>query len=60
MLFRSTDFSLFVFQVIKAFGNSEFFNMVFPLLFDLYNPDLSKSVTTPVSSDSAEAGYDNF
>ncbi|XP_028798613.1 proteasome adapter and scaffold protein ECM29 [Neltuma alba] len=45
-------------QVIKAFGNSEFFNMVLPLLFDLCNPDLNKSAPTPVTSDAPEADRD--
>ncbi|CAL5190433.1 unnamed protein product [Lathyrus oleraceus] len=40
-------------QVIKAFGNPEFFNMVFPLLFDLCN---SKS---PSASDAAKAELDS-
>lgn len=43
------------FQVIKAFGNPEFFNMVFPLLFDLCNLEPLKS---PLVSDVAKAGYD--
>ncbi|KAI9114257.1 hypothetical protein K1719_014907 [Acacia pycnantha] len=45
-------------QVIKAFGNSEFFNMVFPLLFDLCNPDINKSAPTALISDATEADSD--
>ncbi|KAI4308224.1 hypothetical protein L6164_031321 [Bauhinia variegata] len=41
-------------QVIKAFGNPEFFNMVFPLLFDLCNRDAHKSGQTPLVSESAK------
>ncbi|KAL5101551.1 hypothetical protein RYX36_005878, partial [Vicia faba] len=43
-------------QVIKAFGNPEFFNMVFPLLFDLCNSQPQKS---PSISDAAKAELDS-
>lgn len=48
------------FQVIKALGNPEFFNMVFPLLFDLCNSEPLKSGQAPMVSDPAESGYDKF
>ncbi|KAL2973237.1 hypothetical protein AAZX31_14G035700 [Glycine max] len=40
-------------QVIKALGNPEFFNMVFPLLFDLCNSEPLKSGQAPLASDAA-------
>ncbi|CAJ1971242.1 unnamed protein product [Sphenostylis stenocarpa] len=43
-------------QVIKALGNPEFFNMVFPLLFDLCNSEPLKSGQAPLVSDPAESG----
>ncbi|KAF7815581.1 proteasome-associated protein ECM29-like protein [Senna tora] len=46
-------------QVIKAFGNPEFFNMVFPLLFDLCNSESFKSGQTPSISDAAESDLDS-
>lgn len=42
-------------QVIKAFGNPEFFNMVFPLLFDLCN---SKPLKSPLLNDAAKPEVD--
>lgn len=53
-------YSSYIFQVIKAFGNPEFLNMVFPLLFDLSNSEPVKPAQTPLISDSAEAGYAKF
>nr|KYP73231.1 Proteasome-associated protein ECM29 isogeny [Cajanus cajan] len=47
-------------QVIKSLGNPEFFNMVFPLLFDLCNSEPLKSGQAPLVSDAAESGYDIF
>lgn len=47
-------------QVIKALGNPEFFNMVFPLLFDLCNSEPLKSGQAPLASDAAGSGYDKF
>ncbi|XP_027329154.1 proteasome adapter and scaffold protein ECM29 [Abrus precatorius] len=46
-------------QVIKAFGNPEFFNMVFPLLFDLCNSEPIKSGQAPLVSDAAESELDS-
>uniref|UniRef100_A0A7N2KMJ3 ARM repeat superfamily protein n=1 Tax=Quercus lobata TaxID=97700 RepID=A0A7N2KMJ3_QUELO len=41
-------------QVIKAFGLPEFFNLVFPLLFDMCNmAALNKSGQAPLASDAA-------
>ncbi|KAG4953084.1 hypothetical protein JHK87_038678 [Glycine soja] len=40
-------------QVIKALGNPEFFNMVFPFLFDLCNSEPLKSGQAPLASDAA-------
>ncbi|KAF8017212.1 hypothetical protein BT93_H2414 [Corymbia citriodora subsp. variegata] len=46
-------------QVIKAFGNHEFFNMVFPKLFDLCSSATSaKSGQAHSANDSAKADYD--
>ncbi|KAM4096438.1 hypothetical protein ACJW30_08G104900 [Castanea mollissima] len=43
-------------QVIKAFGLPEFFNLVFPLLFDMCNlAALNKSGQAPLASDAAKA-----
>ncbi|KAK7856729.1 proteasome adapter and scaffold protein ecm29 [Quercus suber] len=42
-------------QVIKAFGLPEFFNLVFPLLFDMCNmAALNKSGQAPLASDAAK------
>ncbi|KAK7276642.1 hypothetical protein RIF29_17785 [Crotalaria pallida] len=46
-------------QVIKAFGNPEFFNMVFPLLFELSNSELLKSAQAPLVSDAAKSELDS-
>ncbi|KAK7300265.1 hypothetical protein RJT34_11106 [Clitoria ternatea] len=46
-------------QVIKAFGNPEFFNMVFPLLFDLCNSVPPKSGQALMVSDAAESELDS-
>ncbi|XP_061372568.1 uncharacterized protein LOC133315038 [Gastrolobium bilobum] len=46
-------------QVIKAFGNPEFFNMVFPLLFDLCNSEPLKSGQAPLVGDIAKAELDS-
>ncbi|RDY13157.1 hypothetical protein CR513_01957, partial [Mucuna pruriens] len=46
-------------QVIKALGNPEFFNMVFPLLFDLCNSEPLKSGQAPLVSDAAESELAN-
>lgn len=43
-------------QVIKAFGNPEFFNMVFPLLFDLCN---SKPLKAPLLVGAGKAELDS-
>ncbi|KAF8017206.1 hypothetical protein BT93_H2409 [Corymbia citriodora subsp. variegata] len=46
-------------QVIKAFGNHEFFNMVFPKLFDLSSSAISaKSGQGHSANDSAKSDYD--
>ncbi|KAF7850461.1 hypothetical protein BT93_L5473 [Corymbia citriodora subsp. variegata] len=46
-------------QVIKAFGNHEFFNMVFPKLFDLCSSATSaKSGQAHSANDSAKSDYD--
>ncbi|XP_030455687.1 uncharacterized protein LOC115676805 isoform X2 [Syzygium oleosum] len=46
-------------QVIKAFGNHEFFNMVFPLLFDMCSSATSdKPGQAPSANDSAKPDYD--
>ena len=63
---RFNFFSLFFFffsllnliQVIKAFGLPEFFNSVFPLLFDMCNfTTLSKPGQAPLATDAAKTGY---
>ncbi|ESW13516.1 hypothetical protein PHAVU_008G203200 [Phaseolus vulgaris] len=46
-------------QVIKAFGDPEFFNMVFPLLFDLCNSEPLKSGQAPLVSNPAESELDS-
>ncbi|QCE01566.1 proteasome component ECM29 [Vigna unguiculata] len=46
-------------QVIKALANPEFFNMVFPLLFDLCNSEPLKSGQAPLVSDPAETELDS-
>ncbi|XP_030522220.2 proteasome adapter and scaffold protein ECM29 isoform X2 [Rhodamnia argentea] len=43
-------------QVIKAFGNHEFFNMVFPLLFDMCSSATSDK--SGLANDSAKSDYD--
>ncbi|KAK9274184.1 hypothetical protein L1049_018998 [Liquidambar formosana] len=46
-------------QVIKAFGNPDFFNMVFPLLFEMSNSTaLVKSGQAPLASDAIKAESD--
>ncbi|XP_056161044.1 uncharacterized protein LOC115693959 [Syzygium oleosum] len=46
-------------QVIKAFGNHEFFNMVFPKLFDMCSSATSaKSGQAYPANDSAKSDYD--
>ncbi|XP_062171204.1 uncharacterized protein LOC133876988 [Alnus glutinosa] len=46
-------------QVIKAFGLPEFFNMVFPLLFDMCNlASFNKSGQAPLASDTAKTESD--
>lgn len=46
-------------QVIKAFGNHEFFNMVFPLLFDMcISATSDKSGQAPSANDSAKSDKD--
>ncbi|XP_060667830.1 uncharacterized protein LOC107410333 isoform X2 [Ziziphus jujuba] len=47
-------------QVIKAFGNPEFFNLVFPFLFEMCNSAaLSKSRKASLGSDSTKAELDD-
>lgn len=59
-IYRCLIFFHVCFQVIKAFGNPEFFNMVFPLLFELCNSEALKSGQAPLVNDAAKAGYDQF
>ncbi|OIW02801.1 hypothetical protein TanjilG_29577 [Lupinus angustifolius] len=46
-------------QVIEAFGNPEFFNMVFPLLSELGNSELLKSGQAPLVSDATKSESDS-
>ncbi|KAL2316898.1 hypothetical protein Fmac_030774 [Flemingia macrophylla] len=46
-------------QVVKALGNPEFFNMVFPLLFDLCNSEPLNSGQAPLVSDAAASEVDS-
>lgn len=51
-------FLYYLLQVIKSFGLPEFFNLVFPLLFDMCNlAALNKSGQVPLASDAAKTGY---
>ena len=44
-------------QVVKAFGNPEFFNLVFPLLFEMCNlAALHKSGKTNLGNDTTTSG----
>lgn len=44
-------------QVVNAFGLPEFFNMVFPLLFDMSNVvTITKFAQAPSASDAAKTG----
>ncbi|RYR45699.1 hypothetical protein Ahy_A07g031502 isoform A [Arachis hypogaea] len=45
-------------QVIKAFGNPDFFNMVFPLLFDMTKSAPAKSGQQPLAGDTAKTDSD--
>ncbi|MED6172000.1 hypothetical protein PIB30_046082 [Stylosanthes scabra] len=46
-------------QVIKAFGNPDFFNMVFPLLFDMTESEPVKSGQQPSAGDTAKTDSDS-
>ncbi|KAE9606271.1 putative proteasome component Ecm29 [Lupinus albus] len=46
-------------QVIEAFGNPEFFNIVFPLLSELGNSELLKSGQAPLVSDATKSESDS-
>lgn len=57
LAYISNVFALYILQVIKAFGNAEFFNLVFPLLFDMSNSAaLHKSRKTNLGSDTNTEG----
>lgn len=46
-------------QVIKSFGNPEFFHMVFPMLFDMcYSASVNITGRTPLASDTSKAESD--
>ncbi|MFQ6631673.1 hypothetical protein Gotur_008433 [Gossypium turneri] len=48
-------------QVIKSFGNPEFFCLVFPMLFDMCNlTSPNKTGRAPLASDTTKAGFFKF
>ncbi|GLU18926.1 hypothetical protein SLE2022_352020 [Rubroshorea leprosula] len=58
--FREASFSCLD-QVIKAFGDPEFFNHVFPMLLDMCNSaSVSKTGQAPLASDTTKAESDDI